>query len=141
MKYWNDRLKNMIKPGNEIEMYFNEGSINNKIIEIRGIVDDKYIVYKSYNNKNKKYFYYMKTIYYFYLLEEKGYLILLKEKNMSKIEYAFNNLPKSWSDFSKEEIMYMLCPSDFDLKDIKKCRINYTKCNCIKCWEEECEDI
>ena len=81
MKSWNDNLKKLFKPGNKVIIFFNEGNINNEIIEIKEIVDNDYIVYRVYNIGEEKYYYEIQFIYYFKLLEKDGCLSLLEGGN------------------------------------------------------------
>ena len=81
MYNWNDNLKKLFKPGNKVKIFFNEGNINNEIIEIKEIVDNDYIVYRVYNIGEGKYCYKIQFIYYFKLLEKDGCLSLLEGGN------------------------------------------------------------
>ena len=65
-------LKELLKPGNKLNLFFNEGNINNKTIHIRAIVDDDYIAYKTWSRRKQRWYYQIEYIYFFELLYEKN---------------------------------------------------------------------
>ena len=77
MRYWNDNLKRILQRGNKIEIFFYEGNSNNKTIEIRGVVDDNYIVYRVYRKAKQRFCYGLEHISYYGFLEEDGCLELV----------------------------------------------------------------
>ena len=71
---WNESLKEKIKVGNHLRIFFNEGNRNNELINIRDIVDNDYIVYRTYDIGREEFRYHLEHIYYFYLLDKDGVL-------------------------------------------------------------------
>ena len=61
-----DYFKNT-KVGDKLRIFYNENNRNNKIIEIRAIIDDYYIVYKHYI-KGYGYNYVLEDIFFFDIL-------------------------------------------------------------------------
>lgn len=75
--YWNKNLKRLLKSGNKVEMFFNEGNRNNKIIEVREVVDEDYIVYRVYDDEKEEYDYHIQYVYFFYLCDRENNLSLI----------------------------------------------------------------
>ena len=65
-------LKELLKPGNKLRLFFDEGNINNKRIHIRAIIDDDYVVYKIWSRRKQIWYYQVEYIYFFKLLYEKN---------------------------------------------------------------------
>jgi hypothetical protein len=58
--------------GEKYKIYYNKGNINNMTIEIRAIVDDTYVVFKTHKGAYK-----MENLSYFEMMEKQGILIKL----------------------------------------------------------------
>ena len=66
--------KNNMEVGAKYKMYFGHDNLNNKNIEIRAIVDDEYVVFKSWSKNKSRYVYSIESLYYFRLLSDQGSL-------------------------------------------------------------------
>ena len=63
-------LKEMLVSGNKIRIYYNEGNPNNRLIHIRAIVDEAYIVFCVWSRRRGYYMYQVESMCYFELLYE-----------------------------------------------------------------------
>lgn len=66
--------------GQSWKIFFNKDNPNNKLIHIRGIVDDE-IVFRSWSTRKQYWFYYVESILFFLHYQKAGYMTL---KNRSK---------------------------------------------------------
>jgi hypothetical protein len=67
---------NDIKVGGKLKIFYNKGNINNNKIEIRGIVDDEIIVYKTWLKRKGYWDYRITDKYFMSLLIKAGNLFL-----------------------------------------------------------------
>ena len=72
------KVKSMIIPGKKLKIFYNKGNFSNRTIHIRGIIDDHYIVIKSWNNHKKMWRYSIETEYYFFLLVKDNFIKQVK---------------------------------------------------------------
>ncbi len=64
----------MLKPGEKVRIFYNEGNPNNQIRHIRAIVDKEYITYRVWNKRRQRWIYHTIWIYDFQLAFEGGHL-------------------------------------------------------------------
>jgi len=67
-------LKDLLQPGKKLRIFYNENNINNRIVHIRAVVDDEYIVFKTWSQRQQRWSYQIESDYYFQLLLEEGRL-------------------------------------------------------------------
>lgn len=51
--------------GEKYKLFYQKGNINNCIIEIRGVIDDEYIVFRVKHRTKKEWIYCIEWIYWF----------------------------------------------------------------------------
>ena len=64
----------ILQPGKKIKVFYSDGNINNQTRHIRAIVDDEFVVYRTWQKRKREWFYHVKHIYHFELLLENGRL-------------------------------------------------------------------
>jgi hypothetical protein len=69
------KLRQKLQTGKRLHIYFGEENINNEKIEVREVVDNEHIVFRTKNEVNNTYAYRMKDILWFYTLEQEGCLL------------------------------------------------------------------
>ena len=67
-------FQRLVMPGNSLRIYYGDGNLNNKIIHIRSIVDEEYIVLRTWLKHKKRWSYEVKSVYCFELLFNHGNL-------------------------------------------------------------------
>lgn len=67
-------LLQKMKPGTSWRIDRGKGNINNKLIHILAIVDDEYIVYKTWLKHKQRWHYSVEWIYYYWLTHRAGNL-------------------------------------------------------------------
>jgi hypothetical protein len=67
----------LVKVGNKLKVFYNEGNSNNETIHIRGIIDKDQVIVRKWINHCKDWKYRIEWIYWFE--------ILLKDKQVKKI--------------------------------------------------------
>jgi len=73
-KEYADILREKIQPDKKVKLFYRKGNINNKIMHIRAIVDDEFIVYGVWLKRSKCYDYRITHFYSFYTWLENGHL-------------------------------------------------------------------
>ncbi len=63
---FSQELRDLLRPGKAVRLFYNEGNPNNEIRHIRAVVDDEFIVYRVWTPR-RKWMYYI-TGYYGFLL-------------------------------------------------------------------------
>ena len=69
-------LRELIKPGNSIQIYFNENNPNNRLIHIRAIVDERYVVFRTWSKHKQDWMYEIHPIIHFEVLQKENCLKL-----------------------------------------------------------------
>jgi len=81
-RHWKILIKEEIwmdfKKGEKWKLYFNENNINNKLIHIRGIIDDVYIVTRSWSTYKNRWIYDINHKVYFDILKKDESLTIVK---------------------------------------------------------------
>ena len=73
-------LKKLIKPGKKIRVYYGKGHHANVLYHIRAIVDEHYVVVKSWVKHKKRWSYEVHPMFWFEMLQEQGLLYKPKQK-------------------------------------------------------------
>ena len=68
-------VKRLIMPGAKLRIDYGEGNLNNKLIHIRAILDDHYIVYRYWLKHKKRWDYVVEWDYWFFLLVKDGNIV------------------------------------------------------------------
>ncbi len=63
-----DEIEELIKPGNKVRVFYNNGNINNEIRHIRAIVDNDQVVYRVWNKHKRRWVYYVEWVVKFQIL-------------------------------------------------------------------------
>jgi hypothetical protein len=67
----------MPKVGESYRVYYNEGNRNNRVIHVRAIVDDEYVVIRYWSYRQKDWMYRLEWVGYFHANQE--HLTLIKK--------------------------------------------------------------
>lgn len=73
-----DELDKMLKVGNKIKVFYNKGNRNNRLYHVRAIMDDEYVVVKTWVRHKKRWAYSVLDLYWFEIHWEDGKLSLQK---------------------------------------------------------------
>jgi hypothetical protein len=70
-------LPDYVVPGATIRWFWGEGNPNNKLVHIRAIVDDEWVVYRWWSRR-KGWRYKIEWAYWFWLLDREGRATVVK---------------------------------------------------------------
>jgi hypothetical protein len=73
-------LKELVKLGARLYIFYSDGNINNRIVHIRAIVDDEWIVWRIWSRKRRRWLYHVGHISRFEYLYEQGHLSTQKPR-------------------------------------------------------------
>ncbi len=71
-------LDTFLKEGNKLRIFYGKDHFGNKVIHIRSIVDDHYVVYKEWSKRKKMWIYSIQDAWYFLYLLDGKYLTKIK---------------------------------------------------------------
>lgn len=71
-------LANLIQVGKSLKIFYGEGNLNNRVIEIRAIVDDNQVVIRQWSKKDWRYS--VEDRHYFEIVHKMGCLTLSGKK-------------------------------------------------------------
>lgn len=55
----------LLQPGKKIRLHYSDGNVNNKVLEVRAVVDEDYIVVRTWRETRKDHRYYVEHRAYF----------------------------------------------------------------------------
>ena len=67
-------LDELIKPGSKLYIDYGEGNRNNRLIHIRAIVDDEWVVSRRWLKHKRRWHYEVEDIFWYEMLHENGRL-------------------------------------------------------------------
>lgn len=70
-------LPDYVLPGASLRLSYGEGNPNNKLIHIRAIVDDEWVVFRRWSHR-RGWVYVVEWAYWFWLLENDGRVTVVK---------------------------------------------------------------
>jgi len=66
-----------MRPGNKVRLFISENNVNNKLMHVLAVVDEDYVVYKSWSRRRQSWNYQVEYIYLFELFNKEGWLTLV----------------------------------------------------------------
>lgn len=65
-------LRKLLQPGNKVREFYGEGNLNNRLIHIRSVVDEEYIVFKFWLKRRRVWRYVVEHVWYFIYRHKNG---------------------------------------------------------------------
>ena len=75
-----------LRPGKSIRLYYHKGHPYNKLMHIRAIIDEDYVVFKFWTRSRKCWVYRIEHLYSFLLKNESGVLYSRYDKKVERFQ-------------------------------------------------------
>ena len=75
-----DKAREIMAPGNDVREHWGSKNIHNKLMHVRAIIDDDWVVYRWWSYHRRSWQYEIDWIYKFYLMLQSDALTLVRKK-------------------------------------------------------------